>query len=216
MDTQHHLIVTHEVTNVGVDRDQLTIMAEQAWAGTGTGTEQLTVLADRGYYKSEEIRRCHEAGMMPIVPKTVTSNATAAGRFGKAHFIYDETNNEYRCPAGQSLTYRSSRIEDGLKVHRYWSSSCQQCALKAKCTPGTERRVTRWEHEDVLEAMQAHLDLAPDSMRIRRQTVEHPTERSSCGWVRSFLDEGLNARQHRNEPTCVGLQFEAGNKNTRH
>jgi transposase len=109
----------------------------------GTGTEQLTVLADRGYFKSEEIRRCHEAGMMPIVPKTVTSNATAAGRFGKAHFIYDETNNEYRCPAGQSLTYRSSRIEDGLKVHRYWSSSCRQCAIKTKCTPASYPLGTR-------------------------------------------------------------------------
>jgi hypothetical protein len=172
VDTKHHLIVAHEVTNVGVDRDQLTNMAKQA--RVGTGTEELTVVADRGYFKSEEILSCHQAGIIPIVPKTVTSNATAAGRFGKAHFIYDDTNNEYRCPAGQSLTYRSSRIEGGLKVHRYWSSSCRQCAIKAKCTPSTERRVSRWEHEDVLDTMQTRLDLTPDSMRIRRQTVEHP------------------------------------------
>lgn len=172
VDAKHHLIVAHEVTNVGSDRNQLTHMAKQARAAIGT--EDLTVVADRGYFKSEEVLSCHKAGIIPIVPKTVTSNATAAGRFGKAHFIYDETNNEYRCPAGQSLTYRSSRIEGGLKVHRYWSSSCRQCAIKAKCTPSTERRVTRWEHEDVLDTMQTRLDLAPDSMRIRRQTVEHP------------------------------------------
>lgn len=172
VDTKHHLIVAHEVTNVGVDRDQLTNMAEQARAGTGT--EQLTVLADRGYFKSEEIRRCHETGMVPIVPKTVTSNATAAGRFGKDHFIYDAKTNEYSCPAGQRLIWRYTGIERGMNLHRYWSSSCGQCALKAKCTPGTERRITRWEHEGILDAMQTRLDLAPDSMRIRRQTVEHP------------------------------------------
>ena len=172
VDTKHHLIVAHEVTNVGVDRDHLTNMAKQA--RVGIGTEELTVIADRGYFKSEELLSCHEAGIIPIVPKTVTSNATAAGRFGKAHFIYDEANNAYRCPAGQSLPYRSSRVEGGLKVHRYWSSSCRQCAIKAKCTPSTERRVTRWEHEDALDAMQTRLDLTPDSMRIRRQTVEHP------------------------------------------
>jgi hypothetical protein len=171
VDTRHHLIVAHEVTNVGVDRDQLTNMAGQARAGMGT--EQLTVLADRGYFKSEEIRRCQEAGMIPIVPKTVTSNATAAGRFGKAHFVYDPNSNEYRCPAGQHLKWRYARVEDGLKVHRYWSSSCQQCAIKSKCTPDKQRKVTRWEHEDILDEMQTRLDLAPDSMRVRRQTVEH-------------------------------------------
>ena len=172
VDTKHHLIVAHEVTNDGVDRNQLTNMAGQA--REGTNTDQLTVLADRGYFKSEEIRRCHEAGMIPIVPKTVTSNATAEGRFGKAHFVYDAQTNEYRCPAGERLIWRFARVEQGLKVHRYWSSSCQVCALKAKCTPSKNRRVTRWEHEDILEAMQARLDLTPESMRLRRQTVEHP------------------------------------------
>jgi hypothetical protein len=140
VDTKHHLIVAHEVTNVGLDRDQLTNMGTQARAAIGA--EALTVVADRGYFKSEEILSCHQAGITPIVPKTVTSNATAAGRFGK--------------------------------VHRYWSSSCRQCAIKAKCTPSTERRVSRWEHEDVFDTMQTRLDLTPDSMCIRHQTVEHP------------------------------------------
>ncbi len=172
VDTKHHLIVAHEVTNVGVDRDQLTNMAKQARAAIGT--EDLTVVADRGYFKSVEILSCHKAGIIPIVPKTVTSNATAAGRFGKDHFIYDAKTNEYSCPAGQRLIWRFARVERGMNLHRYWSSSCQQCAIKAKCTTDKQRKVTRWEHEDVLDAMQTRLDLTPDSMRIRRQTVEHP------------------------------------------
>jgi len=172
VDTKHHLIVAHEVTNKGTDRDQLTHMAKQARAAIGT--EALTVVADRGYFKSEEILRCHEAGITPILPKTITSNATAEGRFGKGHFIYDAKTNEYSCPGGQRLIWRYTCVERGMNLHRYWSSSCQQCALKAKCTPDKQRKVTRWEHEDILDAMQTRLDLAPDSMRIRRQTVEHP------------------------------------------
>jgi transposase len=172
VDTKHHLIVAHEVTNVGIDRDQLTSMAKKA--RTAMGVQDLTAIADRGYFKSEEILACHETGIIALVPKCKTSGAKAAGRFDKADFIYDAENDQYRCPAGKTLSWRSSRIEHGLNLHRYWSSCCQQCDLKAQSTPSTERRVTRWEHEDVLDAMQTRLDQAPDSMRIRRQTVEHP------------------------------------------
>jgi transposase len=172
VDTKYHLIVTHEVTNKGTDRDQLSSMAKQA--RTAMGSEKLTVVADRGYFKSEEILACHEAGITALVPKCKTSGAKAAGRFDKADFIYDAENNEYRCPANQRLIWRYSTVERDMKLHRYWSSSCKGCELKAQCTPGEQRRMTRWEHEEVLEAMQARLDNAPDSMRLRRQTVEHP------------------------------------------
>ena len=172
VDTKHHLIVAHEVTNVGHDRHQLANMAKQA--KTAMGADELSVVADRGYFDSEEILKCQEAGIVPIVPKCITSGAQADGRFGKADFIYSAEKNEYRCPAGQSLIWRSSRVERGLNLHRYWSSHCGQCEIKAQCTPSTERRVSRWEHEAILEAMQLRLDQAPDSMRIRRQTVEHP------------------------------------------
>ena len=172
VDTQHHLIVAHEVTNVGHDRNQLANMATQA--KTAMGADELRVVADRGYFNSEEILKCQEAGIVPIVPKCITSGAQANGRFGKADFIYHAEKNEYRCPAGQSLIWRFSRVEGGLNLHRYWSSHCGQCESKAQCTPSSERRVSRWEHEDILEAMQIRLDNAPDSMRIRRQTVEHP------------------------------------------
>lgn len=172
VDTQHHLIVAHEVTNVGIDREQLTSMAQQA--RTAMGVHDLTVIADRGYFKNEKILKCHEAGIQAIVPRIETSEATANGRFGKADFIYEAETNEYRCPAGQRLIWRFSTVERGLKLHRYWSSYCTQCPIKTRCTPSEQRRVTRWEHEDLLDAMQRRLDLAPDSMRIRRQTVEHP------------------------------------------
>ncbi|MGA7948716.1 MAG: IS1182 family transposase, partial [Thiobacillaceae bacterium] len=172
VDTKHHLIVAHEVTNVGSDRDQLASMAKQARAAIGT--KGITVVADRGYFKSEEILACHVAGITPIVPKSTTSGAKADGRFDRADFIYDAQKNEYRCPAGQHLVWRYASLQDGLIQHRYWSSNCPQCAIKEKCTPGEQRRVTRWENEEVLEAMQARLDERPDSMRLRRQTVEHP------------------------------------------
>ncbi|MGZ0076311.1 IS1182 family transposase [Methylomonas sp. EFPC3] len=172
VDTKHHLIVAHEVINEGVDRSQLSNMAKKA--RSAMGVDDLTVIADRGYFKSEEILACHEAGITAIVPKTVTSIATADGRFGKADFIFDAEKNEYRCPAGEALIWRFSTIEKGLKLHCYWSSACQSCALKEQCTPSPQRRVSRWEHEEILDAMQTRLDQAPDSMRIRRQTVEHP------------------------------------------
>jgi transposase len=172
VDAKHHLIVAHEVTNIGSDRDQLSAMAKLA--RTAMGTEELTVIADRGYFKGEEILACDEAGITAIVPKTTTSGAKADGRFDRADFIYDAEKNEYRCPAGQALIWRYATVERGLELHRYWSSHCQQCAIKEKCTPGEQRRITRWAHEDTLETMQNRLDHAPDSMRIRRQTVEHP------------------------------------------
>jgi len=172
VDTKNHLIVAHEVTNVGHDRSQLANMAQQA--KTAMDVSELTAIADRGYFSSEEIRKCDESGISAFVPKCVTSGAQADGRFGKADFIYDAQTNEYRCPAGQRLIWRFARVENGLKLNRYWSSHCPQCAIKAKCTPSDYRRVSRWEHEEILDAMQRRLDKAPDSMRIRRQTVEHP------------------------------------------
>jgi transposase len=191
VDAKHHLIVAHEVVNTGTDRDQLSAMAQQARAAMAT--ETLTAIADRGYFKGQEILACHDAGISALVPKTTTSGAKADGRFDKADFIYDAQNNAYRCPAGQALIWRFTTVEDGMKNHRYWSSNCQGCALKEKCTPSPQRRVTRWEHQDVLDEMQTRLDQAPDAMRIRRSTVEHPfgTIKAWMGWTH-FLTKGLD------------------------
>ena len=172
VDAKYHLIVTHEVTNIGIDRDQLSLMAKLARAAMGV--EEITAIADRGYFKGEEILACREAGITAIVPKTMTSGAKAEGRFDKADFIYDAATDEFQCPAGQRLIWRFSGIEKGMTMSRYWSSNCPRCPIKEKCTPSDYRRVSRWEHQSVLDDMQARLDHAPDSMRIRRQTVEHP------------------------------------------
>jgi transposase len=190
VDAKHHLIVEHEVTNTGSDRDQLSGMAKKA--RTAIGTAALTAIADRGYFKGEEILACHEAGISTLVPPTKTSNAKADGRFDKADFIYDPQKNEYRCPAGQSLIWRFASVEKGMKLHRYWSSNCNGCPLKEKCTPSAQRRVTRWEHQAVLEDMQARLEQSPDAMRIRRSTVEHPygTIKAWMG-ATHFLTKGL-------------------------
>jgi transposase len=172
VDTQHHLIVSHTVTNAGSDRSQLSTMALQAQ--TALASEDLSVIADRGYYKSEEILACHEAGIIPYVPKAQISGNQAKGLFGRNQFHYDAETDTYRCPAGERLKWRITSQEKGLTLHRYWSSNCQQCALKSQCTTGKERRVTRWEHEAVLEAMQSRLDHKPEVMQTRRSTVEHP------------------------------------------
>ena len=172
VDVQHHLIVAHEVTNSGSDRGQLSVMGQQAQ--TAMGTPSLEALADRGYYKGEDILACERAGITPYVPKTLNSSAKADGRFGKQDFVYDPEDDTYRCPAGERLTRRCSTIEHGMLLHLYWTTCCQTCALKSQCTPGKERRVRRWEHEDVLDAMQERLDRAPETARLRRQTVEHP------------------------------------------
>ncbi|PQP00716.1 IS5/IS1182 family transposase [Pseudomonas frederiksbergensis] len=172
VDTQHHLIVAHEVTNVGSDRDQLSSMAKQA--REAMASETLSVVADRGYFKSEQILACHDANITAYVPKPMTSAAKADGRFNNDVFIYDASKNEYICPAGEVLIWRFSSVEKGLKFHRYWSSNCQGCAMKPQCTPSTQRRIRRWEHEAVLEAMQLRLSKAPEMMRVRKRTVEHP------------------------------------------
>ncbi len=180
VDAKHHLIVAHEVTNVGSDHDQLTSMAKQA--RDAMGTQELTAVADRGYFKSQEILASHEAGLTVIVPKPETSNAAADGRFGRADFIYNAERNEYRCPAGQSLIWRFASVEHGLNMDCYWSSNCKSCAMKDQCTPSGQRRVKRWENEGLLDAMQSRLDHAPDAMRIRRETAEHP-----FGTIKSWM-----------------------------
>jgi transposase len=172
VDTKNHLIVAHEVTNVGTDRSQLSNMAEQARDAIGTDT--LDAVADRGYYEGEEILACETGGITVTLPKPMTSGAKAKGRFGKQDFIYVAEDDIYLCPAGERLTYRYTNEEDGKTLRRYWTTACQACALKSKCTTGQERRIRRWEHEAVLEIVQARLDQNPEKMRVRRQTVEHP------------------------------------------
>ena len=172
VDTEHHLIVTHEVTNRGSDRAQLANIASQA--KEVLQVERLEAVADRGYYNGEKILACHSAGIAVTLPKPMTSGLEARGRYGKQDFIYIADEDVYRCPAGEKLKYYYTNEEKGQKLRRYWTNACRDCVLKPHCTTGPHRRIARWEHEHVLEAVQTRLDENPQAMRQRRETVEHP------------------------------------------
>ncbi len=180
VDSQHHLIIAHEVTNVGSDRSQLANVAKQA--KETLQAETLDVVADRGYYNGDEIRACEQAGIDAYLPKPKTSGNKAKGLFDRSAFTYVDKDDEYECPAGERLIYRFTRTEKGKDIRRYWSSACPRCPIKAQCTTGDNRRVSRWVHADVLDRAQARLDKQPDSMRVRRATVEHP-----FGTIKSWM-----------------------------
>ena len=180
VDTKNHIIVAHEVTNIGTDRHQLSNMAEQA--RIAMGVETLDAVADRGYYASEEIRACEEAGITVTLPKPMTSNSKAAGRFGKQDFRYVAAEDVYICPAGQRLSYSFTTEDNGLVLRRYGTNACRSCAIKQNCTTAKERLISRWEHEAVLETVQARLDRHPEKMTVRRSTAEHPFGTIKC-WM---------------------------------
>ena len=190
VDTEHHLIVAHEVTTSGNDNGQLSNMSKQA--KEVLGVDKLHVVADRGYFKSEEILACKEANAIVTLPKPQTSGSKAKGHFVKADFRYVADDDVYICPAGDRLTRRATTYEKELTNYRYWTKACSSCPIKNKCTTGKERRVTRWEHEAVLEEVQQRLDENPQAMRTRRETVEHPfgTIKARMG-VTHFLTKRL-------------------------
>jgi hypothetical protein len=172
VDSKHHLIAAHEVTNATSDRSQLSLMAGKA--SEALNAKDLMVLADPGYYKSEEMVGCYEAGITALVPRVDTSGKRSKGQYTRADFIYDAKEDEYVCPARERLTYRFTTEDKSRQLRAYWSSQCGSCALKAKCTSGTERRIKRWEKEHILEKADALLKKNPDAMRQRKCLVEHP------------------------------------------
>lgn len=180
VDTEHHLIVEHEVTNLTTDRAQLFRMASKT--RDTLKRQQLSVLADRGYYSGDEIKACMDSDIEVYVPKSKTSTNGSRGMFDRADFKYIEQRDEYVCPAGESLAYRTTMQNNGRPQRRYWSKNCGSCKLKSKCTTGKERRVSRWEHEKVIEEAESLLAKLPEAMLIRKQTVEHP-----FGTIKSWM-----------------------------
>jgi transposase len=173
VDVEHHLIVVHEVTNVGHDRTQLVPIALKAQEATGN--EEITVLADRGYFNGDQVLACENTGVLPCVPKTLTSGNAKRGLFTGQDFIYDAEKDHYTCPAGEHLTRGLVRSDRRGDIDHYRNlTACFTCPLKSSCTLDKLKRVKRWKHEGVLDAMQARLDRMPDAMGVRRQTVEHP------------------------------------------
>lgn len=180
VDTEHHLIVAHEVTNTGSDRAQLAKMADKS--KDALKTDEISVVADKGYYNGEEILACETSGVTTYIPKTEGQGLQARELFGKQDFIYRPEDDEYECPAGQRLTFRTTMTRDGKLIKRYWFNQCADCRLKDQCTRGKERRVGRWEHEEVLEVVDARMDENPLMMRVRKATVEHP-----FGTIKSWM-----------------------------
>ena len=180
VEAKHHLIVAHEVTTHGHDRDALSMMAVAA--RDAMEADKIEAIADKGYYKSEEIVACEVQGITPTVAKPLTSGAGARGRFDRADFTYNADKDVYVCPAGEHLTYHFTNQEAGKTLRNYWSSFCSGCVIKDKCTPAKERRIRRWEHEDVLERMHKRIDDDPSKLAVRSMTVEHP-----YGTIKSWM-----------------------------
>jgi hypothetical protein len=195
VDAKHHLIVEHEVTNVGSDRAQLAKMV--AAARDTTGKKKLRAYADRGYYNAPEIKDCADAGIAAYVPKPMTSGAKAVGRFDKSDFIYIAKNDEYQCPARERAIYRYTSEDNGLQLRRYWTSACPQCPMKERCTPSPYRRISRWEHECVLEDVQRRLDKQPQAMTLRRSVAPGSSStrariaRRAAGRSRPYASQSL-------------------------
>jgi transposase len=180
VDAKHHLIVAHEVTNIGTDRSQLYNMASQA--KEVIDTDHIRVVADRGYFNGEEILACDDASITTYLPRPQTSGNVKKGMFSKRDFIYHDEDDEYECPDGERLEWRCESEEKGQTVHRYWTSACPHCPIKLLCTTDKYRKITRWEYEEVIEELEARLDHDPGRMRTRRETVEHP-----FGTIKSWM-----------------------------
>jgi transposase len=206
VDVDTHLIVTHEVTNAGIDRRQLSPMANKAKEILGPDVS-LKVIADQGYYRGEELLACEEANVTAYVAKTDTSGKRGKGEFKRSQFHYIAKDDEYECPAGERAIYRFTRNEAGKQIRCYWSSACVRCPIKTQCTPSTYRRIRRWEHEAVVERAEARLADYPDAMRIRRATVEHP-----FGTLKHWMgSEHFLTKTHGNVRTEMSLHVLAYN-----
>jgi len=183
VDTEHKLIVAHQVTNAPVDRDQL--LPTASLAKQALKRQSIQVLADRGYYKGDSIQACHQSGIDALVPKPLTSQNKAKGLFDKQDFHYDAEHDHYRCPAGERMTRRETYQHRGIRQTTYQASTaaCRDCRLKPQCFTGkTRRAVRRSEHDDLLDAMAERLKNAPEAMSIRAATVEHP-----FGTIKSWM-----------------------------
>ncbi len=185
VDAKHKLIVAYEVTNAVTDQDQLSPMALRAQELLEV--ETLTVVADVGYYDGEEVKACLDVGITPYIAKPQTSRNRKAGLFTKADFVYDAEQDTYRCPAGAVLTYRFTTLEDGRPTRYYATPACGTCPIRAQCTRSQKegRRITRWEHEGLLDAMAERVRNNPQVMKARKEIVEHP-----FGTIKRTMDQG--------------------------
>jgi len=191
VDAKHKLIAAEAVTNAAADRDQLSPMATAAQEILAAPAP--VVVADQGYYHGTEVRTCLEAGITPLVPRPLTSANEVRGLYTKDDFRYDRAQDVYHCPAGETLTCRSTTVELGRPIKNYKTRACGRCALRARCTRNQEgRKLTRWVHEDLLDDMAQRLREQPALFRQRKALAEHPFGTMKRGMDQSyFLLKGL-------------------------
>jgi transposase len=184
VDTKHKLIVEQQVTNQVVDMGLLT--QTTAPAKEVLGVETIAVVADRGYFKIEDIEACEQVGIEPYVPRPQRGPSVKAGLFRKDEFQYDADSDSYVCPAGQRLYPYSSSLLRGLKKINYTNKlACDDCKIRSQCTNGWFRTVSRLENEAVLDRMQARLAQRPSVLDRRREAVEHP-----FGSIKQWMNQG--------------------------
>jgi len=184
VDARHKLIVEQQVTNQVVDMGLLTQTAEPA--KEALGVETIDVVADKGYFKIEDIEACEKAGITPYVPRPQRGPSVKAGLFRKDEFQYDAATDSYVCPAGQHLHPYSSALLRGLKKINYVNKlACDDCSIRSRCTAGTFRTVSRLENEAVLDRMAVRLAKRSVVLDRRRETVEHP-----FGTIKQWMNQG--------------------------
>ena len=184
VDAKHKLIVAETVTNAAADRDQLSPLATAAQQTLDSS--QTVVLADRGYYHGAQIKACVDAGLAPLVSRPKTSANAPLGLFTKDDFKYDRDLDAYHCPAGETLTYRTTTVELGRTIKNYRSTACKRCSLKPQCTRNRDgRKLTRWIHENLLDDMDHRLHNRPDLFGQRKVLSEHP-----YGTMKRSMDQG--------------------------
>jgi transposase len=184
VDAKHNLIVEQQVTNQVLDLGLLTPTAEPA--KQVLGVETIAVVADRGYFKIEDIEACEKAGMDPYVPRPQRGPSVRAGLFRKDEFQYDPDSDSFVCPARQRLHPYSSSLLRGLNKINYTNKlACDDCAIRSRCTAGRFRTVSRLENEAVLDRMQARLAKRPSVLSRRREMVEHP-----FGSIKQWMNQG--------------------------
>jgi transposase len=184
VDAKHKLIVEQQVTNQVVDMGLLAQTAEPA--KEVLGVERIAVVADRGYFKIEDIEACEKAGIAPYVPRPQRGPSVRAGLFRKDEFRYDPASDSFLCPAGQHLYPYSSSLMRGLKKINYCNrQACRDCPIRSQCTGNQFRYVSRLENEAVLDRMQARIAQRPDILNQRREIVEHP-----FGTIKQWMNQG--------------------------
>jgi transposase len=181
VETKHHLIVAHEVTNLGYDRDALAMMAHAAREVMAAVT--IEAIADKGYYKGEEIVACEENGIAVTVPKPHTSNAAAHGRFDRADFTYVDGEDTYVCPAGARLTYSFTNTEAGRTLRSYWTDAASAARSRENALPARSGASAAGSTKRSLSASRNGSTSDPTRSRSGARPSSIHSGRSRRGWA---------------------------------